>query len=137
MRYLVNEKKNWPWRTGILLLFLLTGILSFGAAGSAQPELKCHDLSFKAGGSEGLPRGWKHFTFRKIKRYTSYRLVKEGSGKYSVKALSQASASALIREIEFDPKNFPVLRWRWKVGNIIKRGEETKKKVIIMQPGSM
>jgi hypothetical protein len=53
---------------------------------------------------------------------TRYSLVKEGET-VVVKAVSEASASGLIREMKIDPKEFPLLQWRWKVGNILKKGD--------------
>jgi hypothetical protein len=53
---------------------------------------------------------------------TRYSLVKDGET-VVVKAVSEASASGLIREMKIDPKEFPLLQWRWKVGNILKKGD--------------
>jgi hypothetical protein len=33
----------------------------------------------------------------------------------------------LIREIRIDPKEYPVVRWRWKVSNILKKGNVYRK----------
>jgi hypothetical protein len=52
---------------------------------------------------------------------TQYILVKDGDT-VVVKAMSEASASGLIREIQINPKKYPIVRWRWKVGNILKKG---------------
>jgi hypothetical protein len=39
----------------------------------------------------------------------------------------EASASGLVREMKIDPKEFPILQWRWKVGNILKKGNVKSK----------
>ncbi|MFH0872510.1 MAG: DUF3047 domain-containing protein [bacterium] len=75
---------------------------------------------------QDLPADWKPLTFKKIERHTSYTLVKE-EGVVVVKAEANASASGLIREIKIDPKTFPMVEWRWKVGNILKKGDVSKK----------
>ncbi|HFD92561.1 MAG TPA: DUF3047 domain-containing protein [Gammaproteobacteria bacterium] len=62
----------------------------------------------------GLPPGWRPLTFPKISRHTRYLLV-EDQGVTVVKAESDASASALIRQVDIDPARHPVLRWRWKI----------------------
>jgi len=49
-------------------------------------------------------------TFKKIERHATYALVKDGES-IVVKALLEASASGLIREIKIDPKQYPILRW--------------------------
>lgn len=62
----------------------------------------------------GLPPGWKPLTFKKIKRHTRYRLVVD-EGKTVIEARSEASASGLVRPVEIDPHDFPVIQWHWKV----------------------
>ncbi len=72
------------------------------------------------------PQGWEPLIFSRIKRHTNYTLVYE-DGVVVIKAVSQASASGLIRDIQIDPMDFPIIEWRWKVSNIIKKGDVTKK----------
>jgi hypothetical protein len=73
-----------------------------------------------------LPAGWKPLTFEKIEKHTLYRLVKDNDT-IVLKAVSQASASGLIREMIVDLKEYPILQWRWKVENILKRGDVHRK----------
>jgi len=73
-----------------------------------------------------LPDGWKLLTFKKIDRHTEYTLIRDGETTV-VKAVSNASASGLIREMKIDPKEYPLIQWRWKVSNILKKGDLTKK----------
>jgi hypothetical protein len=75
---------------------------------------------------DALPDGWKPLLFKKIEKHTSYTLVKEGED-VAVKAVSMASASGLTREIKIDPKEYPVVQWRWRVENILKRGDVHRK----------
>ena len=44
-----------------------------------------------------------------------------------VKAVSNQSSSGMTREIRIDPKEFPVVEWRWKVTNILKNGNVKEK----------
>jgi hypothetical protein len=44
-----------------------------------------------------------------------------------LRAESHGAASGLILEKEIDLKEFPVLSWRWKVGNILEKGDAHKK----------
>lgn len=83
-------------------------------------------LSFKRAGSERLPQDWRALTFPKIGRDTSYTLGRDGKTIW-VKAESRDSASALVREIQIDPKAIPILRWRWRVENILQKGDARKK----------
>ncbi len=76
------------------------------------------------GGS--FPDGWKPLTFEKIPTHTQYELVKDGE-QTVVKATSRQSSSGLTREIMIDPKEYPIIQWRWKVSNTFNNGDMTKK----------
>ena len=74
----------------------------------------------------GPPTGWKPLTFKKIERHTVYSLVKDGDT-VVVKAVAESSASGLVREIKIDPKEYPIVEWRWKVSNVLKKGDVKRK----------
>jgi hypothetical protein len=44
-----------------------------------------------------------------------------------VKAVSDAAASGLPKAINIDPKEYPIVRWRWKVENVLKHSDVTRK----------
>jgi hypothetical protein len=44
-----------------------------------------------------------------------------------VKAVSEAASSGLTREIRINLKDYPIIQWRWKVSNIYKSGDVSKK----------
>jgi hypothetical protein len=69
-----------------------------------------------------LPDGWKPLTFMKIPKHTSYEVVKDG-GVTIVKAVSEAAASGLIKPVVIDPKEYPIVRWRWKITNVLQRSD--------------
>jgi hypothetical protein len=73
-----------------------------------------------------LPTGWKPLTFKKIDRHTTYTFVKDGN-EVVVRAVAESSASGLVREIKIDPKEYPIIQWRWKVMNILKNGDVSRK----------
>jgi hypothetical protein len=73
-----------------------------------------------------LPPDWKPLTFKKIERHTTYKLVRDNDT-VVIKALAEASASGLTREIKINPKEYPIVRWRWKVMNILKEGDVHRK----------
>ena len=73
-----------------------------------------------------LPDGWKPLIFKKVPRNTTYILVKDG-GTVVVKAMSDATASGLTREVKIDPKQYPVVHWRWKIENLLKTADVTRK----------
>jgi len=73
-----------------------------------------------------LPPGWHPLTFKKIPSHTQYTLIKDGHT-VVIKAESRASASGLVRKIKIDPQKYPIVRWRWKVSNVYKNGDVTKR----------
>lgn len=75
------------------------------------------------GFEDGLRPVWQEKVF---KGRTAYGVVREGTGNI-LKAQSHGAASALILEKKIDLKEFPVLSWRWKVENILVKGDARKK----------
>ncbi len=69
-----------------------------------------------------LPDGWKPLTFKKIPKHTAYEVVKDGDVTI-VKAVSEASASGLIKPVAIDPKEYPLVRWRWKIDNVLEHSD--------------
>lgn len=69
-----------------------------------------------------LPRGWEPLTFEEIDRETSYELIEE-DGVVVVRATSKAANSGLKRDILIDPKEYPIVEWRWKVANVLRKGD--------------
>jgi hypothetical protein len=73
----------------------------------------------------GLPDGWTSLTFKKVPRHTIYELVRDET--IVIKADSRAAASGLTKAITIDPRDYPVVRWRWKVMNLIRNGDVRRK----------
>lgn len=73
-----------------------------------------------------LPDGWKLLTFKNIPKHTLYEVVKDGDRRV-VKASSDASASGLTKEVTINPREYPVVRWRWKVENLLATSDATRK----------
>jgi hypothetical protein len=71
----------------------------------------------------GLSSKWEEKSFA---GETKYRVTTEDNIK-CIKAESNATASALIYKIKYDPKKYPILSWQWKVSNILKKGNALKK----------
>ncbi len=93
----------------------------------AQPGPVIEVGKFSAATAGGpLPPDWKPLTFKKIEKHTTYKLVEEDHT-VVIKAVAEASASGLTREIKINPREYPFIQWRWKVGNILKKGDVHKK----------
>ena len=107
----------------LLFICLLTGPGLMYASSPGHLEVGMFSSSRA---SESLPDGWQPLTFRRINRHTDYSLVDE-SGTVVVKAISDQSASGLMRAISIDPAEYPIIQWRWKVNSILQKGDVTSK----------
>ncbi len=103
-------------------VFFIILFLMFPPSASPQPQTIIEVGKFSGEKIENkTPSDWKPLTFKKVERHTTYSLVKDG-GTVVVKAVSESSASGLVREIKIDPKEYPIVQWRWKVENVLKKG---------------
>jgi len=110
------------------VISILTILVLFPSRTSyAQPAdiIEVGKFSAEAVGNT-LPTGWKPLTFKKIDRHTTYTLVKDGN-EVVIRAVAESSASGLVHEIKINPKEYPVVQWRWKVKNILKKGDVRRK----------
>jgi hypothetical protein len=71
----------------------------------------------------GLRPEWQEKVF---KGRTEYRVVRDETG-HVLMAESRGAASGLILEKEIDLEEFPILSWRWKVENILEKGDARRK----------
>jgi len=109
------------------ILGLVIALLIAPSATYAQSPLVIEVGNFSAAAERDiLPPHWKPLTFKKIERHTVYSLVRD-KGTLVVKAVAEASASGLIREIQINPKEFPIVQWRWKVSNVLRKGDVHRK----------
>lgn len=109
----------------LALLVVLALILLGIPARSAENVLAVGAFSQAAEGS--LPPGWKPQIFKKKNtKQTVYHMVRDGEITV-VRAESVGTASGIEHEIPVDLKAFPVLRWRWKVDNVVASGDPRRK----------
>lgn len=104
------------WAVGIAAL-----LIPLGLSAESGSVLEVGKFSAEAEGS-GPPAGWKPLTFPKIPQQTIYAVVKDGDT-VVVRATSRASASGLTKDVKIDPKAYPIVRWRWKVENLLKAAD--------------
>ena len=71
----------------------------------------------------GLSPKWEDKSF---KGNTTYLVTREDN-QLCVKATSRSSASALYYRIDYDPREYPILTWRWKIDHIISKGNALTK----------
>jgi hypothetical protein len=107
---------------GLSILFLVLA----GALYSQSPQLiEVGRFSVEKAGDD-LPAGWKPLAFKKIEKHTIYKLYRDDETTV-VKAVSHASASGLMREIMINPKEYPIVQWRWKVEKVLEKGDVYRK----------
>ena len=107
-----------------LLVCLLLGSASAGLT-QEPTRLAVGAFSLEADGNR-LPQGWSPLTFKKIAQHTHYEVVKDGATSV-VKAVSEASASGLTKAVTISPRDYPVVRWRWKIENLLARSDVSRK----------
>lgn len=82
-------------------------------------------FSAAAAGSP-LPEGWKPWLITKTKKPTAYSLAAV-DGRVALKAVANASATGLMRDMRIELKEFPLLRWQWKTENLIPHADNYAK----------
>jgi len=71
-----------------------------------------------------LPVAWRPLGVSSAKNATRYALVSDGdSGVTVMRAESSAAASGISRAMTVNPAEFPLLRWRWKISNVLKSSD--------------
>ena len=111
--------------TNVLVSPIVINLLASEGPVQENQVLKAGNFSSARIG-KSWPEGWKPLTFEKIPVHTEYELVRD-EGQVVIKATSRHSSSGLIRELAVDPKDYPIVKWRWKVENILKKGDVTQK----------
>ena len=117
--------RNIRHRAACAFLLLAMSILPRTVSAEADAVLEVGKFSAAAPGTE-FPENWKPLTFPKITRHTAYALVRDGQV-VVVKAESDASSSGFTRAITIDPKEYPIVQWRWKVDNLLKKSDVARK----------
>ncbi len=97
----------------MILIVLLISLSWGGIALAGNDVLKIDDFE------DGLSAKWQPKVFA---GQTEYQVVSDQEGS-CLHATSQGSASGLVYEIEFDPNQYPLLSWRWKVSNLLAKGD--------------
>ena len=88
----------------VVVLFAIGGVM-------AAEEIQVGRFSALDPGDS--PGGWSPLSFPKAPGQTRYALTEE-DGRVVVRAHSQVSASALLRNVNVDPSQHPYLHWSWK-----------------------
>ena len=99
--------RGWARAFALVLVWVVT-------AGTAPGQLPVADFE------GGLDPAW---TVKSFKGETVYRVVSD-NGNRVLQADSKGTASGLVKKLDLDPRDYPILAWRWKVAGTIPQGDE-------------
>jgi len=122
MLYSYSFKQNHYFKRLCLsgLVFILFIAHSGPGISESDERIKVADFSGESEGNS-TPGGWEIMSFKGIEKHSEYFLIKE-NGTTVLKAVSHSSASGIVKKIKIDPSEYPIIRWRWKVQNVYRRG---------------
>ncbi len=107
------------WRSRLALTVAACGIAA-GAVSQSDTLMVAAFSTLQPGAT--LPDTWKPLGVSSAKNVTRYSVVDDG-GVTVLRADSNAAASGLSRNIKVDPAAFPILKWRWKISNVLKASD--------------
>ncbi|MDP2382455.1 MAG: DUF3047 domain-containing protein [Nitrospirota bacterium] len=114
-------------RAGLIRRYLVVGLVvcgSFvmqGAVSAQNPSLVLED--FQAKDADGFPLNWDHENQRsQSKGRDAYKIQTENG--VSFLAAKDAGQRIKKKKIDWDPKAFPVLTWRWRLHKSATAGTE-------------
>ena len=106
------------------ILFLTVALCGFCLIpGLAQDQIVIPITEYNPDDTEN-PK-WEALAFRGSDD-TQYTLITDEEEPY-IKAVSNNSGSGLLYSVDIDPKEYPIIEWRWKIDHVIEKGDLTKK----------
>ncbi len=112
-------------RTLLIFTIICLASINLPAIVKAETVLEVGKFSAAEEGPQNPP-GWEMRTFKAIPKTTTYSLVKE-SGTVVLRAESHSSYAALMKKVYIDPREFPIIKWRWKTNGIYVKGDASRK----------
>lgn len=67
-----------------------------------------------------VPDPWKLVTLAKVKNQTRYSLVLDADTTV-LRADADASMASMLHPLRFDPRDYPVVEWRWKISKLLQK----------------
>lgn len=109
------------------ILIIVLGCFSLAASAVMDtPDVLDAGLFSAEKIGEQISVNWKPLTFKRISKHTIYSVV-DDNGSNVIKAQADQSASGLVREINIDLREYPIMEWRWKIANLITKGDPRHK----------
>jgi hypothetical protein len=108
-----------------LLFIPAVGALVAGCA-VLEPLAPTAITPFSANAADAdWPRGWEKLVVSPAKASTGYRLIADGQNGVVVQAQARRSASGLMQGLDVDPRQWPVVVWRWRLTALIDGADNT------------
>ena len=76
---------------------------------------------------DAFPGGWQPLLFSKFRAPTKFELIDDG-GTTVAHAMSENSSSVMMENLDVDPRQFPILTWRWKAPRLVPGANSTSRK---------
>ena len=99
----------------------------FSIVFSLSPSLVWSGVLFEDDFEKGISNRWVDKGFLSIRNKTRYDLFEEENGNRCLRAISEKSYSGKGIFLYYDPKIYPILEWKWKIENIIEKGDVRRK----------
>ncbi len=116
-------------RLGLIVLALLASLRPSEAFAQGSPSSGQAPIGTLLYREEFLNLDrWTHERFPKIEKASSYRIAVV-DGAPALVAAADASASYLLFSQVYSLRQYPLLRWRWRVDSVYDKGERSKKAV--------
>ena len=106
-----------------VLVLAIAGSLSCVGAEDARVAIAPFSSAMPGG---PLPQPWKLVTLAKIKRQTRYALVRDADTTV-LRADADASMASVMHPLHFDPRDYPVAEWRWKITHLLRKSDMAAK----------
>lgn len=106
----------------------LVGLALLGCASTPPPAPVYAEVQKFSANRPGkaLPQGWQPWIISRSKAPTRYDLVRDAQSRQVVlHATASKSASGLKQRLDVDAAARPVLRWRWRVTQLIEAADNT------------
>ncbi len=103
---------------------LVVGIVGLVSAGSAQAQTGGRLIleDFQSKEADGFPSNWENESQRSAARARSaYKVQSDQDGSYL--AVRDADQRIKKKKIDWDPKAYPVLSWRWRLHKVPATGD--------------
>lgn len=126
----------------VLILSGCAGLITplLPASGSAGPYSAVQPFSLTTLG-ETAPPGWEPWILSRFLARTDYRII-EHEGERVLAAQANVSASGLLQPMALATADYPILKWRWKVPQLIpgannasRLGDDSPVRVIVAFDG--